>query len=301
MSSSNTSSMPDAQEGIKVTLVGSLANTLLIILKFWGGLLGNSQALVADAVHSISDLASDAVVLLGLKWGRKPADQQHPYGHGRIETIAGMAMGLLLIVVGCWIGFGAVDSIAHPVQSQPSLLAIVVAFISVAVKEALYWYTVAVGRKLRSMAIIGNAWHHRSDALSSVAVLVGVIVAYLNPAWFLADAYAALIVSFFIIKVGSSLVWAAFKEVVDTSPGEEILQRIHDIASGVEGATDIHDIMARQSGPHIYVDMHIVVDPSLTVREGHRIAKQIEANLFSDITEIARVTIHVDPDVPGHH
>lgn len=284
-------------EGLKVTWVGLFANLLLIALKLVGGLVGKSQALIADAVHSISDIFSDVVVLFGLKWGRKGADDEHHWGHARIETISSLIVGLLLFLVALGIAYNAIVSIYDHETSSPTKLAIYVAAGSILVKEALYWYTVKVGRRIRSIALISNAWHHRSDAMSSVAVLIGVTAAYLNPRWHLADAYAALVVSFFIVKVGGSLTWSAFKELADTAPDREILEEMEKRASAVTGVRQVHDLKARYSGPHIFVEIHVVVDPNISVRQGHAIAKEVERCLLREVQDVSRVTIHVDPDI----
>ena len=255
---------------------------------------------MADAVHSVSDLFSDVVVIFGLKWGRKIADEEHPYGHGRIETISSLIIGFLLLLVALGIAYRSVVSIYEHDTSNPSLLAIYVAAFSIIVKEALYWYTVTVGRRIRSIALVGNAWHHRSDALSSVAVLIGVAAAHFNPAWHLADSFAALIVSFFIFKVGGTLTWSAFKELADTAPDKKILSAIESKASAVLGVRQVHDLKARYSGRDIFVDIHVVVDPNITVRQGHAIAKEVENCLIKEISDICRVTIHIDPDMKAN-
>ena len=283
--------------GLRVTWFGLAANVVLIVIKFWGGTVGRSQALVADAVHSVSDVFSDIVVLFGLKWGRKVADEEHPYGHARIETISSLVVGFILLVVALGIAYRSVISIYDHDTASPTLLTIYVAALSIVIKEALYWYTVLVGRRIRSIALVGNAWHHRSDALSSVAVLIGVAAAHFNPAWHLADSFAALIVSFFIFKIGGSLTWSAFKELADTAPDKDILQSIEKKASRVLGVRQVHDLKARYSGRDIFVDIHVVVDPKITVRQGHAIAKEVEYCLVKEIRDICRVTIHIDPDV----
>jgi len=284
-------------EGLKVTWVGLFANLFLIALKLIGGIIGRSQALIADAVHSISDIFSDIVVLFGLKWGRKGADEEHHWGHARIETISSLIVGFLLFLVALGIAYNSIVSIYDHKISSPTSLAIYIAAGSILIKEVLYRYTVRVGRRIRSIALISNAWHHRSDALSSVAVLIGVTAAFVNPKWHLADAYAALIVSFFIMKVGGSLIWSAFKELADTAPDKETLDELQKKASDVIGVRQVHDLKARYSGSHIFVEMHVVVDPKISVRHGHDIAKAVENCLLDEIQDVNRVTIHVDPDI----
>ncbi|HOP07286.1 MAG TPA: cation diffusion facilitator family transporter [candidate division Zixibacteria bacterium] len=284
------------KQGLRVTWVGMFVNILLIGVKIVAGVLGRSQALIADGVHSISDLVSDVIVLLGLRWGRKGEDEDHQFGHARIETIAAMLTGIILILIGFGLAWSAILSIYEHESSHPGRLAIAAAFFSIVLKEAMYWYTIRIGRRIRSKALIGNAWHHRSDALSSIAVLIGVTGAYLNPDWSLADAVATLVVTFFIFRVGGTLTWSAMKEVVDTAPDPETLKKIMSYASAVEGVHQVHDIRARYVGSSIQVELHIVVDPDLTVREGHAIAKEVEKQVLKNVVDVERTIIHVDPE-----
>lgn len=285
---------------MKVTWVGMLVNLALVGLKLWGGLAGKSQALVADAVHSLSDLFSDVIVLLGLNFGRKEADEDHPYGHGRIETIASAFVGLFLIAAGIGIAYGAIVSVYRHEASQPSAIALVMAGLSIIAKEWMYWYTVKVGRRIRSAALIGNAWHHRTDALSSVAVLVGLLLSFINPAWQLADAIAALLVSIFILRVGGQLIWQAFRELADTAPEEKTLEELQQRAEAVEGVLQVHDLKARHMGPHLLVEMHVVVDGAMTVFDGHEIAREVRIRLLEDMELVSEVFVHLDPDTEIH-
>ncbi len=282
--------------GLVVTWVGLVANILLGVGKITAGLVATSQALVADGVHSLSDLFTDVVVLVGLKLGRREEDENHPFGHARIETISGMVIGTVLFVVGLGIAYSALTSIYEHKTAAPSLLAIIVATVSILIKEGLYRYTLRVGQRIKSLALISNAWHHRSDALSSVAVLIGVTAAYINPAWHLADACAALVVTFFIIRVSLRLTWDALKQVVDTAPDREVLDRLVQTALKIEGVREVHDLRARYSGSQIFVEMHVVVDPDLSVREGHRIASTVRAHLVNEVSDVTRVIIHIDPE-----
>lgn len=284
--------------GLRATWIGMAVNILLVIFKLWAGFASRSQALIADGVHSLSDLFSDVVVIFGLKWGRKREDEDHLYGHARIETMSGMIVGILLIAVGLGITYNAIASIYEHDAARPSLFAIYAALFSIVSKEILFWYTLKVGKKLKSLALIANAWHHRTDALSSIAVLVGVGAVYFNPNWFLADAFAALAVTYFVFRVGANLFWSAFKELSDKAPDKEILDQIKDRALSVEGVRQVHDLRARYSGSQIFVELHIVVDPELSVREGHDIADTVERVLMEEFTDVTRVITHVDPE-PG--
>lgn len=283
--------------GLRATWTGAAVNVILIVFKLWAGVESRSQALIADGIHSISDLFSDIIVILGLRWGRRAEDADHPFGHARIETISSMVIGLLLIVVGLGITYNAILSIYRHESSTPSMFAVFAAAVSVLTKEALFWYTLRIGRRLKSLALIANAWHHRADALSSVAVLAGVTATFVNPDWYLADSYAALAVTYFIIKVGLKLVWSAFKELSDTAPNREVLKQITERAAQVDGVRQVHDIRARHSGSQIFVEVHVVVDPGLTVREGHDIARDVKRTLLDSFPDVTRVITHVDPEL----
>jgi len=284
-----------ASAGRSVTLVGALVNAILILLKFFGGIFGRSQALIADAVHSISDLITDAVVLLGLRVGRKAPDEQHPFGHARIETLASAIVGLALIATALYLGIKAAWNIYRHTEYHPTSLALVGAGVSVVLKEALYHYTVRTGRRIKSQLIVANAWHHRSDALSSVAVFLGVAGTLINPSWHILDSFAALLVSFFIVKVGLEVLGKSLREFTDTAPEPEILDKISHCTLTVEGVLDMHDLRVRTSGGLYQMETHIVVDGQLTVAEGHRIAKAVEKCLAEEVEDLDRVIVHVDP------
>jgi len=286
----------DIKAGLKVTWVGLAANFVLVILKLGVGYSARSQALIADGVHSISDLFSDLVVMLGFRWGRKAEDEDHPYGHARIETIASMIVGFLLLLVAVGIAYDAIGSITDPNTEIPGFTALWVAAFSIILKEVLFWYTRAVGKRLRSPALMANAWHHRSDALSSVAVLIGLGITLFNPAWSIADSIAALVVTAFVGRVGIDFVLAAFRELSDTAPDREVIDQMIEIASKVDGVRQVHDMRSRRSGSYIFAELDIVVDPELTVREGHAIADTVKATLLDGIEDLSRVIVHVDPE-----
>lgn len=282
-------------QGLIVTIVGIGANIFLVGIKIYAGVLGKSQALIADGIHSLSDLFSDFIVLFGLKWGSKDADENHPFGHGRIETISSMIIGILLIGAGVGIVYNSVTVLYEHQKAEPTLFTIMAAAVSIAVKEAMYWYTVIIGKKLKSMLLIANAWHHRTDALSSVAVLIGVGGVYINHNWYLADSLASLFVSYFIFRAGGQMVWQALKEVVDTAPDKDILDKIKHTAQSVDGVINAHDIHARFSGGQIFSEIHIVVNPEITVWEGHVIADNVEEAVIKEVEDLVRVIVHVDP------
>jgi cation diffusion facilitator family transporter len=291
------STATSAKAGRKVTLVGALVNMILILLKFFAGIFGNSQALIADAVHSISDLFTDIVVLLGIKISHKPPDKTHHFGHARIETLASFIVGIALIGTALYLGIDASLNIYRHTEYHPTTLALLGAGTSIVLKEVLYRYTIRVGRRFKSRLLVANAWHHRSDALSSVAVFIGVAGTLIKPSWHILDAFAALLVSFFIVKVGLEILRDALREFTDTAPRPEVIQKISHCALNVDEVIAVHDLRVRTSGGQYQMEIHIVVDGRLTVSEGHHIAKTVERCLIEDVGNFDRITIHVDPEI----
>jgi cation diffusion facilitator family transporter len=278
-----------------ITLIGGFVNIFLIGLKFITGIIGNSHALIADAVHSISDLFTDVVVLFGIKSGRKPPDDRYPFGHGRIETLAAATVGLVLIVTAVYLGVRSSMDIYFQKEYHPTILAVFGAVISIALKETLYHYTLRAGRRIKSQLVVANAWHHRSDALSSLAVLLGVAGARIKPEWHICDAFAALLVSFFIIKVGLEILGKSIHELSDAAPDPEVLHKINQCSLSVEGVIDSHDLKVRSSGGRYQIEIHIIVDALLTVAQGHRVAKAVEKCLMDDVEDLDKVIVHIDP------
>ena len=287
-----------ARAGRSVTLVGLWVNGLLVLVKFLAGWFGHSQALVADAVHSVSDLLTDGVTLLGIHVGRKEADERHPFGHARLETLASALVGISLVATGVYIGVDAGLNIHEHREYYPTWVALAGAGLSIACKELLYHYTVSVGKRIQSRLIVVNAWHHRSDALSSVAVFLGVLGTRIHPAWHILDAYAALLVSFFIVKVGLDAVRDSLREFTDTAPDPEIIGHIERCIHKTDGVLDVHDLRVRMAGGRYQMEVHVGVNERLNVGEGHRIAKEVEGCLLDEIEEMDRVIIHVDPRKP---
>lgn len=292
MSNSNLKSV---KTGRAVTLLGVVVNGVLIVLKFLTGILGNSQALIADAVHSISDLFTDAVVLFGLRVGRKPPDMDHHFGHARIETIASSIVGMALVVTALYLAYEATLNLYLNNEYHPTILAMVGAGASILLKESLYHYTVYTGKRINSQLIIANAWHHRSDALSSVAVLIGVAGAQIKPSWRILDGIAVLIVSFFIVKVGFDILKKTFQEISDAAPPQEVLEKIKECSIAVDGVIETHDLRVRIFGGLYQMEIHISVDGELSVDEGHHISKEVENCLIREFDNIDKVIIHVDP------
>lgn len=278
-----------------VTLWGVLVNILLASTKLVGGIVGQSQALIADGLHSASDLASDGMVLLAAKHANEDADEDHPYGHERFETIATVALGALLVIVGLGIGYDAVlrlvtdERILHP---HPFTLWI--AAFSILSNEALYHYTKYVGNNIRSKLLIANAWHHRSDAVSSIVVFVGIAGTQLDMPKL--DAYAAIVVALMIIKIGVELGYHSMQELVDKGLDPEVVQKVRDQILAHEDVRQLHMLRSRRMGHKALVDVHIEVAPKLSVSEGHHISEAVEKSLMDNFEEINDVTVHIDPE-----
>ncbi|MGD8212784.1 MAG: cation diffusion facilitator family transporter [Desulfobacterales bacterium] len=287
-----------------VTWVGFFVNLILVVFKLVAGILGNSAAMIADAIHSLSDFATDVVVLASIRVVSKPADPSHDYGHGKFETLAAAAIALTLLLVGgglLWTGgkkiWLAVDG--APLEA-PGIVAFVAAGVSVACKEWLYRYTADVGRKISSQAVIANAWHHRSDAFSSIGTMLGIGGAvFLGRKWYVLDPIAAVIVSFFIIKVAISILSGSIKELSEESLDEAIEDEILMLSSKIGGISGTHNLKTRRIGNHIAIDLHINVDGSLSVIDAHTLASQLEASLRDRFGEQTFVSIHVEPAAAG--
>jgi cation diffusion facilitator family transporter len=230
---------------------------------------------------------------------RKPPDDEHPFGHARVETVTSAAVGLALILTALYLGIRSALNIYYRTEYHPTVLALMGAGLSIVLKEALYHYTVYIGRHIKSQLILANAWHHRSDAMSSVAVFVGVAGARIDPSWHVLDSFAALLVSFFIVKVGLEILRNALRELTDTAPAPVILDKINRCSLEVRGVIDTHDLRVRSTGGLYQAEIHIVVDGQLTVAEGHRIAKAVERCLIEEVEDLDRVIIHVDPETEG--
>lgn len=288
------------KEIYRVTLIGSAVNAVLILLKFIAGFAGKSSAMVADAVHSLSDFISDVIVLVFVKIAGKPQDKGHDYGHGKFETLATMIIGILLILVGIGLMIEGTESVWHSLHGKtlprPSMLALVVAVVSIISKEWLYHYTVKSGRKLNSQAVMANAWHHRSDAVSSLGTLAGISGAmFLGDRWRILDPLAAIIVSIFIVKSGYDIVKPCIGELLEASLPEEKEREIMRIVTDVPGIVFVHNLRTRRIGNGIAVDLHAKMDGNLTLSEAHDIATAAEKALKKTFGENSIINIHMEP------
>lgn len=290
-----TTSEARAKDGKKVTLVVAAANILLSFIKILAGWMGSSHALIADGVHSLSDLATDAVVLFATKKGAQDADDEHPYGHARIETMATVVLATFLLLVSFGIGYDAIRRLFDPAHlPQPGLLALVAAVISVLIKEWLYHYTMVIAKKHRSNLLQANAWHHRSDSISSIIVVVGVVGSMAGLVYL--DAIASVIVAFMIAKIGWNLGYTSVNELVDRGLEQEEIAVIRAKIMEVDGVKSMHDLRTRLMGGYAFVDVDVLVDPRLSVSEGHRIGAEVLKRLNNEIDEVVDVTVHIDPE-----
>ncbi|MGI9342879.1 MAG: cation diffusion facilitator family transporter [Gammaproteobacteria bacterium] len=279
----------------RVTVVCALLNLFLSVVKVVVGVIGNSQALVADGIHSLSDLASDAMVLVAVKFGSQEADDEHPFGHARFETVATVGLGVLLLLVAGGIAMDAVDRIANPeLLLQPGLLALAGAIVSIVTKEWMYWYNIRVARQLNSQLMRANAWHHRSDAISSVIVLIGIVGTMAGFPYL--DAVGAIGVSLMIGKIGWDLGWGGVRELVDTGVDPETLASIRATIESVAGVHSFHQLRTRRMGDKILVEAHVLVGNQATVSEGHMISDKVRARILADYDDVSDVLIHIDPE-----
>lgn len=283
----------------RATLIGALVNALLGIVKILGGAFFHSHALIADGFHSISDLLTDAMVLFASKYGSQVADDSHPYGHKRFETAATLLLALLLILAGLGLSWDAIHALRQLNWSPPSPLGLLIAIFSIVANELLFHYTQKVGKRIQSTLLLANAWHHRSDAASSIVVALGLAGSLAGFTYL--DAVAAVIVGAMIIKMGLNYAWNSVKELVDTAVEPKILAKIVQLIDTYDGVQKIHQLRSRLMGGDIFIDVHILVSPKLSVSEGHFIAQQVHYALIHHFDRVRDVTVHVDPEDDETH
>lgn len=287
---------------VRVTVWGAVANVVLAVAKLVAGIVGRSAAMTADAIHSFSDLVSDVIVLVMVKVASRGNDKDHEYGHGKFETLATVAVALLLLAVGGKMLADGVSRIAGFFRGEqmvvPGMIAFWAALVSIAVKEALYQWTAHVGRKFDSPAVVTNAWHHRSDALSSVGSAVGIALAsLLGGKWAIMDSVVACAISIFIIRIGVKMALPALRELTEASLPEETENEIRDVILSVDGVLDVHAMKTRKAGPDIIIESHIVVDPEMTVFQAHLLTEYAEDRLRERFGQKTQISLHVEPSV----
>ena len=289
------------EKGIyKVTLVGSVVNILLVAFKFVAGIVGNSTAMIADAVHSLSDLMTDVVIIVFVRISNKPRDKNHDYGHSKFETFATLIIGISLLVVGLGIAWSGAAKIISVIQGEtlesPGMIAFYAAIISIVSKEILYRYTIVCGTKLKSDATVANAWHHRSDSLSSTGTAAGIGGAILlGEKWTILDPLAALVVSYFIVKVSIKLLKPCMDELMEKSLSDEVENEIISIVESFEGVSDLHNLRTRKLGNNCAIEFHIRMDGKISLNETHEMNTQIEKRLKDRYGQSTHVIIHTEP------
>lgn len=291
---------PREKKIYKVTLTGTVVNALLIVLKFVAGVVGRSSAMVADAVHSLSDFVTDAIVLVFVRIAGKPRDKGHGYGHGKYETLATVIIGLILAAAGVGLmvnGVGQVlRSIDGEVLPRPGMVALVIAVVSIVSKEWLFRYTAKAGKETGSQAVVANAWHHRSDAISSAGTLVGIGGAmFLGEEWRVLDPLAAVVVSLFIIKSGYDIMRPSVTELLEASLPEEQQDEILRLVTSVPGIKGVHNLRTRRIGSNIAVDFHAKMDGSLTLSQAHALATLAEEAIKGRFGADSIVNVHMEP------
>ncbi len=284
----------------KVTIIGSICNLLLLVFKFMAGFLGHSAAMIADAVHSLSDFVTDIIVLVFVRISGKPQDKDHDYGHGKYETLATALIGVILVFVGLGIMWNGLTAIVAFLKGEPlgepGVLALVAALVSILLKEVLYRYTVWVGKRVDSQSVVANAWHHRSDAFSSIGTAVGIGGAILlGPSWRVLDPIAAVIVSVFIIKVAFELIGPTVDELMEKSLPEDVENEIEKAITDVPGVFNPHNLRTRKIGNNYAVSVHVRMDGNLTVSQSHEITRSIESSVRNLLGPNAFVSVHVEP------
>ncbi|MFW6229802.1 MAG: cation diffusion facilitator family transporter [Halanaerobium sp.] len=281
------------QQGKRISIISLISNSLLALLKIFIGFFASSTALIADGFHSVSDMASTIIVMVSIKFSETPADKNHPYGHEKAEALGTNILAVILILTAVFLGRDAVLTMLSGNIAEPGSWALAAAFISILVKEALYRFTIKIGEEINSRGLIADAHHHRSDAFSSIAALIGIAGAKLGFRFL--DPLAGLVVAFLILKVGYEIMRDTSYELMDGRPDREKIENIRELADSIEGVIGIHDIKLRSYGPNYIVDLKIVVNDQLSVVEGHNLACKVENKIIDKSDDVKDVLVHVDP------
>ncbi|MGE5257312.1 MAG: cation diffusion facilitator family transporter [Hyphomicrobiales bacterium] len=279
----------------RVTWIGIAVNIALAVFKLSAGIYGNSQAVTADGIEALLDVFTVILVYAASRFWSRPPDDTHPFGHGRMETLVAVFIGVSLVAAAVGIGWQSIATLHDEHGKPPSWIAAVAALTTIIGKEILYRWTLGIGRRIKSVAVVATAWHYRTDAFSSVPVVMAVTGAILLPSWTFLDHVGAVVVAMFILHAAYKITWPSLKELIDVGAPAETRRRIRDIACANPDVLQVHDIRTRFIGTSIQADLHIVVNGGLTVREGHDIAKDVEARLIRDMDEVVDVVVHVEP------
>jgi len=279
--------------GERGALTSFFANVGLFMIKFFAGIIGNSSAMIADAVHTLSDLFSDILVFIGFKIAQKPPDKDHPYGHGRAESIAAKMSSLILIFLGVKVLLNSFHATQSAHILKPGIIAIVAAAVSIVVKLFMYFYVIKLGRKIESASLKTNAYHHQSDAFSSIAALIGIWFARMG--FPLMDPVAGMIVAAYVIKTGMSNFHIAYDELMDSAPSEDIVKKIENIVLLNKSVKTLKEMNVRKMGLEYHIDLTIEVDKNISVEDGHAITVQVQRDIKKYFQAAKSVLIHVEP------
>lgn len=280
----------------KASLVGILGNILLSAFKLTAGLLGKSTAMISDAVHSLSDVVATFLAYIGVRLGQKGADKEHPYGHERFENVFALILGIILAATGLGIGYKGLLAVIHYGESEPvvpGLIALIAALVSIVTKEGMFWYTRAIAKKMNSSAFMADAWHHRSDALSSIGALIGIGGARLG--YPILDPLASLVICAFILKVAFDIFKDALSKMLDTAAPEDLEEEIKEVVLSCDGVLQLDMLKTRKFGEKVYVDIEIGSDPNQTLASAHDVAEEVHDKVEDTFPHVKHVMVHVNP------
>ena len=284
------------KEAVRVSNVSIIGNVILSLLKLFAGVVANSSAMVSDAIHSASDVFSSIVVIIGVKLSAKDSDEEHPYGHERMESVAAVVLSVVLAITGLFIGHAAIEKLTSGVYEElkmPGVLAAMAAIISIVCKEAMYWYTRHYAKMFDSGALMADAWHHRSDALSSIGSLIGIVGARMGYKWL--DPLASLVICIFILKAALDIFMDAMKKMVDHSCSKEVSDAITECAKKHPDALGIAGIQTREFGNKIYVDLEVFADGNISLKRSNEIAEQIHDSIESEFSKVKHIAVAMKP------
>ena len=285
---------------VKVSNVSIIGNTLLAAFKLLAGFIGHSQAMVSDAIHSASDVFSSFIVIIGVKLSARDSDEEHPYGHERFEPVAVILLAIVLCITGLFIGHTAIEHLRSGgvgIVTQPGVLAVVAAIVSIVTKEAMYWYTRFYGKKFDSEALMANAWHHRSDALSSIGSLIGIVGARMGYWWF--DPVASLLICVFIVKAAYDIFLSAIKKMTDRACDPETQRQLVTCAQEQDGVLGVHEMKTREFGNRIYVDLEVYASGDITLKESYDIGRCVHNAIEQTFSKVKHITVVVKPAPEG--
>lgn len=286
-------SVNNSKEAIRISIISIILNAILSIVKAAAGFMGRSSALISDAIHSLSDVLTTIVVIIGIKISTKEPDKEHPYGHEKLESIASIILAISLFAVGLAIGVEGIKSIYNHNTTKPELYTLVIAIVSIAVKEVMFWVTIGVANKVNSQSLKADAWHHRSDALSSIGSFIGILLSYIGFRY--GDTLASIIICLFIIKVAFDIMKESIDNIIDHSCDNNTENEIREIIRSTSGVDRIDDIKTRKFGSKLYVDVEIAVDGDMRLIKAHNIAEDVHHRVETAIKECKHCMVHINP------